>query len=123
VGLQSAVPAGLVLLLQRVLDRGLIERDPQVLLSVPLGLVALYALQGGADFARGMITRRVSWAGITALKRATSSNTAAIAALQNDGVRVVCMFFSPRTHAAHADGAVCHHGKARRGARQRGVDL
>ena len=67
-GLQSAVPAGLVLLLQRVLDRGLIERDPQVLLSVPLGLVALYALQGGADFARGMITRRVSWAVITALR-------------------------------------------------------
>lgn len=68
VGLQSAVPAGLVLLLQRVLDRGLIDRDPEVLLAVPLGLVALYALQGGADFARGMITRRVAWAVVTALR-------------------------------------------------------
>lgn len=67
-GLQSAVPAGLVLLLQRVLDRGLIDRDPEVLLAVPLGLVALYAVQGGADFARGMITRRVAWAVVTALR-------------------------------------------------------
>jgi subfamily B ATP-binding cassette protein MsbA len=64
----SAVPAALVLLLERVLDAGLLAREPRVLVQVPVALVGLYALQGIAGFLRGMLTRSVAWRVVTELR-------------------------------------------------------
>lgn len=66
----SAVPGALVLLVERVLDDVLIARDAAALRTVPLMLIGLYALNGLLGFARGMLTRSVSWAVVTRMRGA-----------------------------------------------------
>lgn len=70
VAVHSAVPGALVLLIQIVLDRALIGRDPEALLGVAGGVVGLYALNGALAFGRGMLTRRVGQEVVGALRRA-----------------------------------------------------
>lgn len=67
--LHAAVPGALVLLVQQVLDEVLIARDPERLRQIPVALVLLYAANGGLGFARGMLTRRIAWRVITALRQ------------------------------------------------------
>ncbi|HND32794.1 MAG TPA: ABC transporter transmembrane domain-containing protein, partial [Myxococcota bacterium] len=64
----SAIPGVLVFLIQSVLDDVLIARDAGRLALMPVAVVGLYALNGGVNFARAMITRSVSWQIVTDLR-------------------------------------------------------
>lgn len=66
----SAIPGALVLLVERILDDVLIARDAEGLLILPLGLVALYALNGAIGFVRGMLTRGIAWDVVTRVRAA-----------------------------------------------------
>ena len=66
--LHSAIPGLLVLLIERVLDDVLIAHDPALLRLLPFAVIGLYAANGALGFARGMLTRSVSWAVITQLR-------------------------------------------------------
>ena len=65
----AAVPGALVLLVQRVLDDVLIARDASMLAVLPLAIIGLYALNGALTVGRGLLTRDVSWAVVTQLRR------------------------------------------------------
>ncbi len=65
----ALVPGALVVLVQQVLDEVLIAGDRERLGWIPLALVALYAVNGGIGFARGMLTRRIAWRVITDLRQ------------------------------------------------------
>ncbi len=58
----AAARGAAVFLVRYVLDDVLIERDATALTLLPLALVALFAVHGGANFLRGAITKRVGLA-------------------------------------------------------------
>lgn len=66
---QAAVPGALVVLVQQVLDRVLIARDAAMLATLPFALVALYAVNGLVNVARGLLTRGIAWRVVTDLRR------------------------------------------------------
>ncbi|MGB0638438.1 MAG: ABC transporter ATP-binding protein [Myxococcota bacterium] len=67
-GLQALIPGTLVLLIERVLDQVLIEQDANLLMVMPLALIALYAVRGALTVGRGMLTREIAWEVITRLR-------------------------------------------------------
>lgn len=64
----SAIPGVLVFLIQSVLDDVLIARDAGRLALMPAAVIGLYALNGGVNFTRAMITRSISWRIVTDLR-------------------------------------------------------
>ena len=67
-GIHSALPGALVLLIERVLDDVLIEKDRTMLALMPFAIVALYATNGLVGFSRGMLTRSIAWKVVTQLR-------------------------------------------------------
>ena len=68
VGLHSAVPGLLVLLVQVVLDNVLVSRDAAALSWIPFAVVGLYTANGALGFGRGMLTRTIAWNVLTDLR-------------------------------------------------------
>ena len=68
VGLHSAVPGLLVLLVQVVLDDVLVSRDLAALRWIPFAVVGLYVANGVLGFGRGMLTRTIAWNVLTDLR-------------------------------------------------------
>jgi subfamily B ATP-binding cassette protein MsbA len=68
--LQAMIPGALVLLIEQLLDRVLIERDAKMLGWMPLMVIGLYGLNGLLTVGRGMLTRTIAWDVITRLRAA-----------------------------------------------------
>ncbi len=68
--LQAAIPGSLVLMIQQLLDKVLIEKDHQMLALMPLMVIGLYGLNGLLTVARGMLTRTIAWDVVTRLRSA-----------------------------------------------------
>lgn len=68
--LQALIPGTLVLLIEQLLDRVLIERDGQMLALMPVMVIGLYGLNGALTVGRGMLTRTIAWDVITRLRSA-----------------------------------------------------
>ena len=66
--INSALPGALVLLIERVLDDVLIEKDRTMLALMPFAIVALYATNGLVGFSRGMLTLSIAWKVVTQLR-------------------------------------------------------
>jgi subfamily B ATP-binding cassette protein MsbA len=64
----SAIPGGLALLIEGVLDDVLIARDQTRLALLPWVLVGLFAVNGALTFGRGMLTRYIAWKVVTTLR-------------------------------------------------------
>ena len=57
-----------MLLIEKVLDDVLIEKDRAMLAMMPVAIVALYATNGLVSFSRGMLTRSIAWKVVTQLR-------------------------------------------------------
>ena len=68
--LQALIPGTLVLLIEQLLDRVLIERDGQMLALMPVMVIGLYGLNGALTVGRGILTRTIAWDVITRLRSA-----------------------------------------------------
>ena len=68
-GLRALIPGALVILIEQVLDRVLIERDASALALMPFALVGLYAIGGVLRVGQGMLTRHIAWETITRLRK------------------------------------------------------
>ncbi|MCB9759349.1 MAG: ABC transporter ATP-binding protein [Alphaproteobacteria bacterium] len=64
----SAIPGLLVLLVEQVLDRVLIERDARTLALLPAAVIGLYVVNGALNVVRAMITRAVAFRVVTRLR-------------------------------------------------------
>ncbi len=64
----AAIPAALVLLVEKVLDQVLIARDAAALAMLPVAVVVLYALNGTIAVGRAMMTRAVAFEVVTELR-------------------------------------------------------
>ncbi len=67
---QAAIPGTLVIMIEQVLDRVLINQDHQMLAWMPLMVIGLYGLNGMLTVGRGMLTRTIAWDVITRLRAA-----------------------------------------------------
>jgi ATP-binding cassette, subfamily B, bacterial MsbA len=67
-GLHSAIPGLLVILIERILDDALIRKDSGLVAVLPFALAGLYALNGLLSYGRGMLTRGISWKVVTQLR-------------------------------------------------------
>ena len=68
VGIHSAIPATLVILIQKILDDALIQQNEKMLLLLPISLCGLYLLNGILSFGRGMLTQGISWKVVSQLR-------------------------------------------------------
>lgn len=66
---QAAIPSALIFLTRDVLDEVLIARDEARLALLPLVLIGLYAVNGGVNLGRGLLTRSIAWEVVTRLRR------------------------------------------------------
>ena len=64
----AAGPTAVVLLVEQVLDRVLVQKDAAGLALLPFAIVALYALSGGLNVMRAVITRGVAFRVVTTLR-------------------------------------------------------
>ncbi len=67
--IRALIPGALVVLIEQVLDRVLIERDAEALALMPFALIGLYAIGGCLRVGQGMLTRHIAWETITRLRR------------------------------------------------------
>ena len=68
VTIHSAIPASLVLIIQKILDEALIEKDKTMLWLLPISLCGLYLLNGILSVSRGMLTHGISWQVVSQLR-------------------------------------------------------
>ena len=68
-GLAAAIPGALVVLIEQVLDRVLIEHDAASLAVLPFAVAGLYLLSGTVGVGRAMITKSVAFSVVTRLRR------------------------------------------------------
>ena len=68
-GLRALIPGALVILIEQVLDRVLIDRDASALALMPFALIGLYAIGGVLRVGQGMLTRHIAWETITRLRK------------------------------------------------------
>lgn len=66
----AAIPAGIVLLVEQILDRVLVNQDADTLRRIPYAVVGLYACNGAVNLVRGMLTRDVAFTVVARLRRA-----------------------------------------------------
>lgn len=66
--LSACVPAGVVLLVEQVLDRVLMERDATGLALLPVAIVVVYGLGGVVELGRAWMTRSVAFRVVTRLR-------------------------------------------------------
>ncbi|MCP4809843.1 MAG: ABC transporter ATP-binding protein [Proteobacteria bacterium] len=66
----AAIPAALVILIEQVLDRVLIEHDEVALAVLPFAVAGLYIANGAIGVGRAMITKSVAFRVVTRLRRA-----------------------------------------------------
>jgi subfamily B ATP-binding cassette protein MsbA len=66
--LAAAGPTAVVLLVEQVLDRVLVQKDAAGLALLPFAIVALYALSGALNVTRAIITRGVAFRVVTTLR-------------------------------------------------------
>ena len=64
----AVVPTGVVLLVEQVLDRVLVEHDAAGLALLPFAIVGLYAVSGVLNVTRALITRGVAFRVVTTLR-------------------------------------------------------
>jgi subfamily B ATP-binding cassette protein MsbA len=65
----SALPGALVFLIRSVLDDVLVRRDVTALAMLAPAVVVLYAVNGGVNVWRGLLTRSISWRIVTDLRQ------------------------------------------------------
>ncbi len=68
--LAAAIPGALVLLVEQVLDRVLIEQDELALAALPFAVGGLYLLNGLVGVGRAMITKSVAFDVVTRMRQA-----------------------------------------------------
>ncbi len=68
--LAAAIPGALVLLVEQVLDRVLIEQDQVALAALPFAIGGLYLLNGAIGVGRAMITKSVAFDVVTRMRQA-----------------------------------------------------
>ena len=66
--LAACVPAAVVVLVEQILDRVLVNRDASGLAILPITIVGLYLLGGALDLGRALITRAVAFRVVTRLR-------------------------------------------------------
>lgn len=64
----AAIPATLVLLVEKVLDQVLIARDATALAMLPIAVILLYAINGAIAVGRALMTRTVAFKVVTDLR-------------------------------------------------------
>jgi subfamily B ATP-binding cassette protein MsbA len=66
----SAIPPAVVFLVRAVMQDLLVEHDPAALSLLPVAVVGLYLVNGGASVARAYLTRSIAWRVVTDMRQA-----------------------------------------------------
>ena len=66
--INSICPALIVFLTERIVDDALLQNNPHAIAWLPIGIIALYALNGLLHISRSMLSRELAWKMVTQVR-------------------------------------------------------